>query len=110
MASDELSDREKAALLWAEHVTKNTAREENGVYEKVREQFSEKETVDLTLIACFFNFFNRLTDSLKIQIESKSEVEKIKSSVSLDPDNVKKYLEITLRDWPAEFPVPNPDK
>ncbi len=110
MDSEELSAREKAAVLWAEHVTRNTARDENGVYEKVREQFGEQEVVDLTMIACFFNFFNRLTDSLKVPIEIQSEVDKIKSSVSLDPDKVKNYLEITLQDWPAEFPAPNPDK
>lgn len=109
MDSDELSDREKAAVLWAEHVTKNTARDDNGIYEKVRLEFNEQEMVDLTAIACFFNFFNRLTDSLKIPIEIQSDVDKIKSSVQLDPDKVKNYLEITLRDWPDEFPKPNPD-
>ena len=31
------------AILWAEHVTKNTAKEENGVFQRVREYFSEEE-------------------------------------------------------------------
>ena len=48
------------AILWAEHVTLNTAKEENGVFEQVREEFSEEEVVELTLMSGFFNLFNRL--------------------------------------------------
>jgi hypothetical protein len=95
--------------LWADHVTRNTAKEDNGVYEKVREHFTEQEMVDLTLIACFFNFFNRLTDSLQIPIEDQSDVDKIKRSVRLDPAKVKNYLETTIENWPESFPEPNPD-
>lgn len=95
--------------MWADHVTRNTAKEDNGVYEKVREHFTEKEMVDLTLIACFFNFFNRLTDSLHIPIEDQSDVDKIKRSVRLDPEKVKNYLETTIENWPESFPEPNPD-
>jgi hypothetical protein len=95
--------------LWADHVTRNTAKEDNGVYEKVREHFTEQEMVDLTLIACFFNFFNRLTDSLQIPIEDQSDVDKIKRSVRLDPEKVKNYLETTIENWPESFPEPNPD-
>ena len=65
--------------------------------------------VDLTMICCFFNFFNRLADSLKIPVEEKDEIDKIKRSVRLNPDKVKSYLQTTVENWPESFPEPNPD-
>ena len=109
MASPHLNAREKAAVLWAEHVTKNTARGRDDVFEIVRLQFNEAEIVDLTLICCFFNMFNRVTDSLKMPIEIQSEVDKIKASVNLDPAKVKTYLATVVATWPSSFPAPNPD-
>ena len=109
MESSHLSAREKAAVLWAEHVTKNTARSRDDVFDIVQRQFNEAEIVDLTLVCCFFNMFNRLTDSLKMPIEIQSEVDKIKASVDLDPAKVKSYMETMVATWPASFPVPNPD-
>ena len=109
MESDLLSDREKAAVLWAEHVTKNTARDRDDVYEFVRSQFDDTELVELTLMSAFFNLFNRVMDSLKVPIEIQSEVDKIKRSVHLDPDKVRAYLQTLLDNWPEEFPSPNPD-
>ena len=58
LTSDLFTEREKAALLWATHVTLNTAKEDNGIYEQVRKQFDEQEIVELTLICSFFNFFS----------------------------------------------------
>ena len=97
------------AILWAEHVTLNTAKEENGVFEQVREEFSEEEVVELTLMSGFFNLFNRLTDSLHIPIENQAEVDKIKRSVNLDPAKVKTYLGMLVNDWPTDVQGPNPD-
>jgi hypothetical protein len=109
MDSPHLNTREKAAVLWAEHVTKNTARSRDDVFEVVRKSFNEAEIVDLTLICCFFNMFNRVTDSLKMPIEIQSEVDKIKASVNLDPAKVRGYLETVVATWPSSFPAPNPD-
>jgi hypothetical protein len=95
--------------LWATHVTLNTAKEDNGIYEQVRKQFDEQEIVELTLICSFFNFFNRLMDSLKVPVEKKDEVDKIKNSVHLNPEKVKNYLATIVENWPARFPKPNPD-
>ena len=53
--------RERAALDWAETLT-NIARTHapDEVYESVRGQFSEKETVDLTIVIAMINAWNRL--------------------------------------------------
>lgn len=95
--------------MWATHVTLNTAKEDNGIYEQVRKQFDEQEIVELTLICSFFNFFNRLMDSLKVPVEKKDEVDKIKNSVHLNPEKVKNYLTTIVENWPARFPKPNSD-
>ncbi len=93
MDSPHLSEREKAAVLWAEHVTRNTARARDDVFEEVRRCFSEAEIVELTLMSGFFNLFNRFMDSLRLPIEEQGEVDKIKRSVRLDPEKVRVYLE-----------------
>ena len=103
------SEREKMAILWAEHVTLNTAKEDNGIFEKVKSRFSEEEIIELTLMSGFFNLFNRFTDSLQIPVENQDEVDKIKRSVHLDPGKVLSYLDTTVRNWPAEIPGPNLD-
>ena len=95
--------------MWATHVALNTAKDDNGIYEHVREVFDEQEIVDLTLICSFFNFFNRVMDSLKVPIEDQVEVDKIKNSVKLNPEKVKEYLEKMVINWPDVFPDPNPD-
>ena len=109
MASEHLSEREKAAVLWAEHVTKNTARDHDDIYVAVRKQFSEVEVIELTLMSGFFNMFNRLMDSLNIPLEVQGEVDLIKRSLHLDPVKVKSYMETMISDWPATISGPNPD-
>lgn len=109
MESDVLSPREKAAVLWAEHVTLNTARDRDDVFEEVAEHFNEAEIVELTLMSGLFAMFNRLMDSLKIPIEPQREVDKIRESLHLDPGRVKTYYETVVETWPKSFPEPSAD-
>ncbi|MFC1491886.1 carboxymuconolactone decarboxylase family protein [Nitrospinota bacterium] len=101
-----LLPREKAAVLWAEHVTNNTARNRDDVFEEVRRHFDDAEIVELTLMSGIFNMFSRFMDSLRVPVEVSAEVDKIKTSVHLDPANVKVYFESVIRNWPEEFPAP----
>jgi AhpD family alkylhydroperoxidase len=60
------TDRERAALAWAEAVTEvgqNHVPDE--VYELARQHFSEKELVDLTLAVVAINGWNRLAISFR---------------------------------------------
>ena len=55
------SDRERAALTWAESVTKiKEGQVPDEVYKEVRRQFSEEETIDLTLAVIAINSYNRI--------------------------------------------------
>jgi hypothetical protein len=107
MGSPHLSPREKAAVLWAEHVTKNTARSRDDIFEQVSSQFTQTELIELTLMSCLFNSWNRFMDSLQIPVEEQGEVDKIKKSVYLDPKKVKRYLQAMIDNWPDEFPEPD---
>jgi AhpD family alkylhydroperoxidase len=61
------TDRERAALAWTEAVTliaKTHAPDE--VYEAVRAQFSEVETVNLTMLIATINAWNRIAISFRM--------------------------------------------
>jgi AhpD family alkylhydroperoxidase len=59
------TDKERAALAWTETVTRigNGVSEE--AYEAVREQFAEKELVDLTWAIASINAWNRMAISFR---------------------------------------------
>lgn len=52
------TERERAALAWAEAVTK--AEVSDGVYSDTCHQFSEEEMIDLTMAVITINSFNRI--------------------------------------------------
>jgi AhpD family alkylhydroperoxidase len=55
------TDRERAALAWAEDVTDIIgSRVNDAVYEQARAQFSEEELIDLTMGVIAINTYNRL--------------------------------------------------
>jgi len=57
------SERERAALAWAEALTALPARDQSvpdSLYEEASTQFDEKELVDLTLLVTMINTWNRL--------------------------------------------------
>lgn len=60
------SERERAALAWAEAVTLvSESHVPDDVYDYARQQFTEKELVDLTLAIVAINSFNRLAVSFR---------------------------------------------
>lgn len=55
------SERERAALAWTEALTRISENDvPDSLYEEAREQFSEKELVDLSLAIIAINGWNRL--------------------------------------------------
>jgi AhpD family alkylhydroperoxidase len=59
------SDRERAALVWAETVTHIGSGVSDAVYAEARQQFSEKELVDLTWAVVAINGWNRIAISFR---------------------------------------------
>lgn len=107
LASANFTEREKAALLWAEHVTLNTARKRGDVYDRVKAQFNDAEIVELTLICAMFNMINRVNDSLDVEIEAQPEIDKIQGSLVLDPERMRTYLHWLADNWGTDFDAIN---
>ncbi|APO56568.1 carboxymuconolactone decarboxylase family protein [Bradyrhizobium diazoefficiens] len=60
------TDRERAALAWTEAVTLiSETHAPDDVYEQVRAQFSEQETVNLTMLIGTINAWNRIAISFR---------------------------------------------
>ncbi len=106
MNSPLLTDREKACVLWAEHVTKNTAKSRDDVFEEVRRQFSDSEFVELTMVITYFNMRNRFQDSLRIPLDEPKVVAGITKGLHQDPKKMKAYYERIVKNWPESFPGP----
>jgi AhpD family alkylhydroperoxidase len=64
-SSELYTERERAALAWAEAVTNiQDGHAPDAVYQAVREQFTDVETVNLTLVIATINAWNRISISL----------------------------------------------
>jgi AhpD family alkylhydroperoxidase len=60
------SDRERAALAWAESLTNiSTTHAPDEVYEQARRQFSEKALADLSIAVAMINAWNRLSIGMR---------------------------------------------
>jgi AhpD family alkylhydroperoxidase len=63
------TERERAALSWAEAVTKITGGEvPDEVYNEARQQFTEQELVELTMAVITINSYNRINIAFRPQV------------------------------------------
>jgi alkylhydroperoxidase family enzyme len=69
MQSADLDDRQKAAIRWAEAVTRMTARDDDDAFAAMRKHFSEKQIVELTVFCGMWNYSNRLCEALHVDLE-----------------------------------------
>ena len=106
MDSPLLTPREKATVLWAEHVTRNTAKVRDDVAEEVQRHFTDAEFVELTFVISYFNMRNRYHDSLKLPNDETEIVEDV-GRLRPDPAKLKAFLQEVLDNWPDAFPEPN---
>lgn len=65
------TEREKAALAWAEAMTRNTAQRDAALWDSMRRLFDPTEIIEISFNICLFNMVNRLNDSLWMEIESE---------------------------------------
>ncbi len=69
-------DRERAALAWAESVTLvSETGVPNAVFDEARKHFSERDLVDVTLIAAVMNAWNRMAISFRQGPSPRRETE-----------------------------------
>ena len=63
------SDKDRAALAFAEEITVNNRHMRQEVKDRVKAHLSDAELVDLTLACCIGNFMNRLNDCLGVDLD-----------------------------------------
>lgn len=64
------SERDRAAIAWAEAMTKNTAARDKEVWENMKANFTDSEIVEISMASAMFNMINRLNDSFWTDLES----------------------------------------
>lgn len=84
-------ERERAAIAWAEAVTRNTAKFDKEAWEQVRAHFSDAEIVEMTFLSGMFNLINRFNDSLFVDIEDEESVGRIRKTTHLPRSVVTDY-------------------
>ena len=105
--SGKLSPRESAALLWADHISANTARRNEEVFRRVRPHFNDAELVELTVLCTTTDMVNRVHNALRVPLEPAAEFAMLHRADVLDPADLKRHLETVLEIWPAECPAPD---
>jgi alkylhydroperoxidase family enzyme len=69
MQSAVLEARQKAAIRWAEAVTNMTARDDDDAFAAMKQHFTEREIVELTVFCGMWNYSNRLCEALHVDLE-----------------------------------------
>jgi alkylhydroperoxidase family enzyme len=59
--------RERAALKFAEELTRDSNNVPQELFAELRQHFSEGEIVEITAVAGIFNYFNRFNNALQME-------------------------------------------
>lgn len=65
----DISQAEKAALIFAEELTLSPGNIRDGTYEELEGHYSESQIVEITAIAALYNMINRFNEALKLDPE-----------------------------------------
>jgi len=90
--SDFFSAAEKAAISWAEILTEKTYKQRPDAKAELKKHFTPAQIVEITMVSGFFNFWNRFTDSLEVDLESSDSVGNIRKSKTIDSESYKRFL------------------
>lgn len=63
----ELSEREKAAVRFAEQMTRDAHHIDDAMWEELKRHFDEGEIVELGAVVGLFNYFNRFNDAFRME-------------------------------------------
>ena len=91
-ATDLFTPAEKAAIAWAECLTLRTYHQKPEVMKELKNHFSNEQIVEITMVSGFFNFWNRFTDGLQVDIEASEQVGLIRKSKKIELDDYMNYM------------------
>ena len=97
--SDFFTDQEKAAMKWAEVMTEKQYQGAPGsppqsgpAMEELKKHFNDAQIVEICFVSGFFNFWNRFTDSLQIDVEDNPVMNLFTRSTEINPDDYVAYM------------------
>jgi alkylhydroperoxidase family enzyme len=64
-----LGDADRAMLAYAEKLTLNPSAMTKKDLDALREHFSEEQAFDIVIIACLFNFMDRIADAFGVELD-----------------------------------------
>jgi alkylhydroperoxidase family enzyme len=64
---DELSEKEKVAVHFAERMTLDANNVDEALWTELRRHYDEGEVVELAAVVGLFNYFNRFNDALEME-------------------------------------------
>ncbi len=73
LESPHLDERQKTVVHWAEAVTKLTAHDDDELFAAMQSHFTDEQIVELTVLCGMWNWSNRLTEALHIELEPPGE-------------------------------------
>jgi alkylhydroperoxidase family enzyme len=68
-----LTEAQKAAVAWAEAVTRFAARDDDELFAELQTHFTDQQIVELTVLIGMWNWSNRLTEALHVVLEPHGE-------------------------------------
>jgi alkylhydroperoxidase family enzyme len=90
---------EKAAMRWAEIMTNKLYQSGPGTppqhrlaLSELKKHYNESQIVELSFVSGFFNFWNRFTDVLEIDIEQGSLMTSFSKSTKINPNDFSGYM------------------
>jgi len=99
--------REQAAIEWAGHVARNTAKRHDEVFDNLKRHFSDAEIVELTALCALCSDADLVYNALRIPAEPADVLDVVNGSMVLPPERLKAYLQMLLQHWPKSFPIPD---
>lgn len=98
--------RERAAIVWAEHVARNTAKHHDDVFNQLKAYFDNPEIVELTALCAFANKMDRIQNALRLPPEAQPSIDAMYRSAHVEPSSLRKYLQTVVESWPQKLPAP----
>ncbi len=95
---------EVLALKWAEAVTLNKASKDHVLFNELKSTYTENQIVEMTILCAMFNMINRINDSLNVDLEDTTEIDRIQKSLILEPKKMTHYLTWLSNFWQREYP------
>jgi alkylhydroperoxidase family enzyme len=94
-ALERFDERDRAAIVWADRVTRNEAHADPVAWERARAWFTDEELVELTLAASLFNFLNRFNDTMWLELDGGAPEG---ANLHIEPEAFRRYADAIAGD------------